>query len=486
MADNSTAEKNSTTQHNTAPKKRKRRFLQFGLRALILLVILAAVGAFWLRRQVENARNQRLAVESLRKLGAEVIYDYELDADGRRINTTIAPQLKGEPWIRELLGEDLFNHPQMVRMPMIAVTDEQLQVLQHMPELRTLYLSPPTPDQGNGLTDKTLRHIGAMRDLENLSLVQFNITDAGVSELRHLTKLKHLSLDGTHVTDAGIKHLAGMHDMGLLTLGDLPGVTDAGLVHLQDMAVLREVRLNNTGVRGPGLQQLTGKQNLGTVLLSGSPFTDEGMHYFQEMPALYHLTLSQTQITNAGLARLGKVPALMWLGLRETQITDAGFKHLAGCQQLDKLGLSGPNVRGAGIADLAALPQMQYLDLDDSQLNEAGWAALNELKQVSMISLANARCTDENVKLISETMPQVTALTLSGTQVTDDAIPHLLALPNLQQLVLSGAPFSQDAILQLSQCSTLSFVMIDEDQLTPTAVQQFQAALPTCEVYLQR
>jgi hypothetical protein len=76
------------------PQQRKRRWLQFSLRTLLVAVTLLAV---WLGLWTDRARRQRVAVQRVRELGGDIRYDYENQKGG---------QPPGPEWLRRLLGDE--------------------------------------------------------------------------------------------------------------------------------------------------------------------------------------------------------------------------------------------------------------------------------------------------------------------------------------------------------------------------------------------
>jgi len=61
--------------------KPKRRWFRFSLRTLLVLATIACAGFGWLGVKMQQARRQQQAVEKLEKLGARVVYDYQIDPD---------------------------------------------------------------------------------------------------------------------------------------------------------------------------------------------------------------------------------------------------------------------------------------------------------------------------------------------------------------------------------------------------------------------
>ena len=71
-----------------------------------------------------------------------------------------------------------------------------------------------------------------MPNLEHLSLLYNNVTNAGLADLRGLKKLKLLDLRGcVQVSDAGLMEIKGLTNLKSLKLRN-PALTDAGLAYL--------------------------------------------------------------------------------------------------------------------------------------------------------------------------------------------------------------------------------------------------------------
>ena len=88
-----------------AALKPRRRWLQFSLRTLFVLLTVLCVFCAWLKVTVERARKQREAVSALKTAGAIVHYDFDYDRFGKRIAQPKAP---GPAWARKFLGDDFF------------------------------------------------------------------------------------------------------------------------------------------------------------------------------------------------------------------------------------------------------------------------------------------------------------------------------------------------------------------------------------------
>jgi hypothetical protein len=190
----------------------ERRWYQFYLWHLLLLVTVAAIPCSWLACRIQKADRQHKVVEAIQERGGRVHYVYQFEDEGG--------------WLRGLIGTAALGDLVEVRLDTPEIADEAVARLGELTELETLCLS------NTQLTDEGLRHLEGLTRLENLWLDDTFVTDDGLAHLRGLSRLKSLWLCGTQVTDAGLAHLGGLTDLEDLRLWKTP-VTDEGVKRLQ-------------------------------------------------------------------------------------------------------------------------------------------------------------------------------------------------------------------------------------------------------------
>ncbi len=181
----------------TDKPKPKRRWLQFSLRTMMLVVTVFCV---WLGITAKRARDQKQTVEAIQDLGGTVFYDfhyYEHESDGQTaIDSSRDPS--SPRWLRDWLGLDLFHRVRYVRAVKL------LQIPQ--PRIGIDLLGPvPQATQFSKRIDEHMVHLAALHDLETLDLSHSSITDANLVHLESLTNLKLLFLMHTGVTDEGVE-----------------------------------------------------------------------------------------------------------------------------------------------------------------------------------------------------------------------------------------------------------------------------------------
>ena len=111
-----------TTAMSQTRKPRRRFRFQYSLRSLMLLVLLASLGMSWYAVRAKKAREQKAAVEEIRKLGGMVHYDY---LGGVRSSRPRADP-PGPAWLRNLLGDDFVATVVEVRFHSPTLTERRL------------------------------------------------------------------------------------------------------------------------------------------------------------------------------------------------------------------------------------------------------------------------------------------------------------------------------------------------------------------------
>jgi RNA polymerase sigma factor (sigma-70 family) len=129
------------------------------------------------------------------------------------------------------------------------------------------------------------------------------IKDDDIARFKDLSKLNNLSLANTPIGDAGLKHLTGLKSLESLYLPNTK-VGDAGLAHLKGMTGLVNLYLDETKVTDAGLEHLTGMRGLSVLYLRHTQITDTGLKHIKAMPNLCWVDLWGTKVTDARVKEL--------------------------------------------------------------------------------------------------------------------------------------------------------------------------------------
>jgi hypothetical protein len=190
----------------TAPQT-KRKWYQFSLLSLLVLMTVAAGGMGVLAYQLKRYRERQAAISRV----VEIINEY----DGYVVESQEFTFGK-----KGLKGDSLKNF---------------LNDLQWWDELRKLHL------EEFGVTDQNMKQLGRLRSLEGLKLKDTQITDEGLRELIGLTNLTWINVENCAVTDAGLEHLSKLPKLQYLEIEGTQ-ITPAGKKWLK--AILPNLEIN--------------------------------------------------------------------------------------------------------------------------------------------------------------------------------------------------------------------------------------------------
>ena len=195
------------------PRKRQRRWFQFSLRTLLIVMTVCAVAFAWWSYK---ARQQREVVAALKK-NAMIVYDFR------------EQRLKKPPywpaWLVNIVGVDYFANVTEVHFH-DDTTDADMRGLSKLTTLKLVRIHCPR------VTDAGLKELAGLSSLQELTIYHARVTDEGVAELVGLRELHTLHLDTTKITDKGLMKLAELKSLRGLNV-DNTRVTDEGVKELQ-------------------------------------------------------------------------------------------------------------------------------------------------------------------------------------------------------------------------------------------------------------
>lgn len=171
--------------------------------------------------------------------------------------------------------------------------------------------------------------------IRELSLDRTPVTDDTVSQVAKLSSLERLSLEETKITEAATTPIGQLSNLSYLALS--AALTDAGVSELRHLGKLQGLRLSGAGITDVGLRlicdscpQLT---HLATDDLS---LTDSGVSSLRKLPKLRMLGLIRAPISDDCISSITSISSLTHLLIPGTQITASGTKairdKLPGCR----------------------------------------------------------------------------------------------------------------------------------------------------------
>lgn len=325
-------------------RKPGKRWRQFTVRGLLVLVFIFSLPLAWLGHRLQKARNQRSSIVKLEAMGAVYLYDWQPEVYAG--SSLDGPQPPQPNWLINLVGRDFLWDVTKIGLrpnPLKSeIVDEELAILGEFPKTEALSL------YSCQIGDEGVLHLANLRNLRTLQLAKTGITDRGLEVLGDVACLKELDLAGTSITGRGFAHLSRIDS---LTHLDLHGsdVNDEGMEYITDLSHLESLNLGNTRISDKGLECLKDQEHLTVLRIDRcTGVTDAGLSHLTEIAELQELDLSSTPITDHGLRHISQLGSLRRLNLSGTPITDDGLVCLFGLD-LWEIDLRGTNVTSEGM-----------------------------------------------------------------------------------------------------------------------------------------
>jgi ankyrin repeat protein len=329
------------------------------------------------------------------------------------------------------------------------LTDDGLLHLARMPQLQHLNLSEYP---GGRLTDRgleVLRHLPQLRTFE--ATWQRGITDAGVANLRFCDQLERVDLMGSPTGDGAIAALRGKPKLRHVSTGKL--VTDAGLPLLHEFPMLKKW---HGGDIDSGAKEAIA--NAAHLLIDG-PFTNNGLATLAGLEGVFELDL-------------------FW---HVKGITADGFAHLVHLPHLGSLGADGELSNDAAMRYIAAMPRLRRLRAQGTVATDDGFDALSQSNTIESIwGRECPRLGGRGFVALSK-MPALRGLGVSCKNVDEAALSTLPHFPALREL--TPIDVKDDGFRHIGRCQRLERLTCMYCRDTTDAATGYVAGLPLTYYY---
>ncbi|HAH47951.1 MAG TPA: hypothetical protein DCM07_24475 [Planctomycetaceae bacterium] len=187
-------------------------------------------------------------------------HECEIVIDGRYEPVTQVQDLpETDFYIREIKF-----HPQ-------TVTHEIMTPLKGLAKLEVLHL------EDCHVMDDALAPLNGKLTLKNLDLHETGLTDAGLSHVSSLLNLTHLSLQkNRQITDEGLQALATLKKLSSVNLDRL-NISDQGITFIKHNPRLDWLNIKDTQISDKSIPLLTKLNRMKNLYLEGSKISDQGI-----------------------------------------------------------------------------------------------------------------------------------------------------------------------------------------------------------------
>lgn len=229
----------ATEQFQKTERLRAWRWSQLTLRGLLIATLIIAI---FLGYRTNIARREKPSLDLLLEHGCSPRYRHDIFGN----LPAIAPRS-----VREAIGVEHFGS--VVRLNFAdgyPRSDEAFSMLDRLPNVTVVNT------HGASITDVGIAPIACLTRLNCLRLNNANnVTNRGIKNLSSLTELNLLDLSGTGITDQGLSDLRTLDQLEILGL-DNTRVSDRGIMELRGLKRLRLLKLQGTKVTSKGVTLL--------------------------------------------------------------------------------------------------------------------------------------------------------------------------------------------------------------------------------------
>ncbi len=237
----------------------------------------------------------------------------------------------------------------------------------------------------------------------------------------------------------------------------------------------KSLGLLRTSVDDDGLAEIVQRApSLREISIDSERITDRGIEQLCKLPQLVSLLLHHAPlVTDASMPAVGQLSQLRELYLQDTQLSDAGIEALLGLENVWSLQLSGTNITDAGVARLGQMKRVSILNLSMTGIRGHGLSGLHDIERMNLY-LEGCLVTDEGLRTYLASHRGIETLSLNATQITDESMPALAALPMLIDLRLNHTAVTDAGIRHWIGHPRLSSIYLEGTEVSREMVQQLR------------
>jgi hypothetical protein len=133
------------------------------------------------------------------------------------------------------------------------------------------------------------------------------------------------------------------------------------------------------------------------------------------------------------------------------------------------------------MAQLRGLTKLSALHLTGSDITDSGLSHLEGLTELSELHLGFTQATDSAIARVSG-LAKLSDLNLRGTRITDAGLSHLTGLTKLSTLDLVGTRITDAGLAHLKSLSNLKTLEVRDTHITDAGARELQKALPNLKI----
>lgn len=312
------------------------------------------------------------------------------------------------------------------------------------------------PVDGVNLVDEDLALLNG-KNVEALSVInQRGLKDAAFQYLKVLP-IRRLLASYTEITDEALRHIGQLKELENLDIDGCQAVTSDGLKYICDLPNLRSVHLKHIrNLDDRVAPYLSKMKKLERVLLESTAVGDETLKAIENLPISEIILGDCNNVTDRGLESVARLRDIFVIDIGSKHVTDEGFAKLANrFDNVVRVRLDGCTKIGDRTAALVArrYPHLVELHLSGSCITAAGIKEVAKLSELRELRLASLELKDEDLLPLLK-MPRLKILDLTDDRfITDKTAKAFAKMSSLERILLHASGVTTEGIQFLKQHS---------------------------------
>ncbi|WP_197440311.1 hypothetical protein [Polystyrenella longa] len=293
-----------------------------------------------------------------------------------------------------------------------------------VPQVKEVVFQYSTSPLGrdNKLTTKLLKQLHQPVAWNRFLYLDPKVEPEALEHMRFLSSVGRLHINGWTLDRFVMQQLGELPGLSNLDFEDCKFNDEAASL-FQKMGQLSHLTLRNCEFSSELPKAVGELPNLSSFNCFGSPLDDEGLQYLCDASHLTDLGLNNTKITDAGLVHLGKLEWLTRLSLANNGLTDEGVTAIPPMSKLNSIGLSRNQIKNRGVKHLAKFRGLSQIDLSHNPVESQSVQALADLPALLNLSLADIVIDWETYRLLKKR--KLSGFEFKVSDVTKDYLVEL-------------------------------------------------------------
>jgi serine/threonine protein kinase len=251
--------------------------------------------------------------------------------------------------VKGRLNEECFDmlrkRPDVIRVKISPETEFSADELKKLMSFKLVFLDM----RDNEIDDNKLDAISRCQTLRSLVLSRCHgISDKGLKHLLRLTQLEVLALDGTGIGDSGVKTICKLHPrLRLLYLSDTDKITDASVPSLMQLHLIQFLEVGHTKISPSGVRELFNLPALISMNVAGLNLADDDIPENLTSSYLFLLLMDNPKLTDRLFFRIRNLNLIL------LDITDCPLMSKSAIDSYEQLRLGYTVVMHSGIAPVS-------------------------------------------------------------------------------------------------------------------------------------